>query len=112
MTEVLRGLLVPEVLPGVGPEDVAHGTVGWRLLEPVQLRQNHFVMTFTRNSHLPDIIQAVELWTETSVNTQELFVHQRRQGKTIESIHAGFVDVLGVFDLACIIAKITRALTA
>ena len=39
MTEVLRGLLVPEVLPGVGPEDVAHGTVGWRLLEPVQLRE-------------------------------------------------------------------------
>lgn len=37
MTEVLWALLAAEVLPGVGPEDVTHGAVGWRLLEPVQL---------------------------------------------------------------------------
>ena len=37
MAEVLRSPLVPEVLPGVGPEDVAHGTIGRWLLESVQL---------------------------------------------------------------------------
>ena len=37
MAEVLRTLLVAEVLPWVGPEDVTHGAVGGRLPEPVQL---------------------------------------------------------------------------
>ena len=82
---MLSSPLTTKILPGVRPEYVAHGAVGRGLLEPL---------------HLPDVLQSVEFWTEASVNTQELLVHQSCQGKTIKSLHAGFVDLLCVFDLA------------
>lgn len=33
--EMLHGLLVAVILRRIGPEQVAHGAEGWRLLEPV-----------------------------------------------------------------------------
>lgn len=38
MNEALRRLLLPEVLRGVGPQDVAHQPCGRRLSEAVDLR--------------------------------------------------------------------------
>lgn len=40
MREVLGGLLVAEVLEGVGPEEVAHRAEGGGLLEAVQLHKH------------------------------------------------------------------------
>jgi hypothetical protein len=42
----------------------------------------------------------VQLGTETTVNTQELLVHNSSEGKGAERLHASLVHGLGVFVLA------------
>jgi hypothetical protein len=40
------------------------------------------------------ILQGVQLRTETAVNTQELFVHDGGEWKRAKRFHAGVVDLL------------------
>ena len=40
----------------------------------------------------------MNLGTETSVDAEELLVHQSRQREAVECFHAGVVDSLGVLD--------------
>ena len=47
-----------------------------------------------------EILECVQLGTETTVNTQELLVHNSSEGKSAERLHAGLVHGLGVFVLA------------
>ena len=54
---------------GVGPEEVAHGTLVWDLLEPVQG---------------PDMVQRVDAGREAAVQTEYLAVNQRGQGQVVE----------------------------
>lgn len=58
----------------------------------------------SRHAHLAtyalQIIQSVELRAQPSVYTQELLVHDSSKGKGAESVHAGFVDSLGILVLA------------
>lgn len=42
----------------------------------------------------------MQLGTETTVNTQELLVHNSSEGKSTERLHASLVHGLGVFMLA------------
>ena len=42
----------------------------------------------------------MQLGAETTVNTQELLVHNSSKGKSAEGLHAGLVNGLGVFVLA------------
>jgi len=42
------------------------------------------------------VIQSVELGTQTAVYTQELLVHDRCQRQCAERVHACFIDRLGV----------------
>lgn len=42
----------------------------------------------------------MQLRTETTVNTQELLVHNSSEGKSAERLHASLVNGLGVFVLA------------
>jgi DNA recombination-dependent growth factor C len=46
------------------------------------------------------IIQSVQLRAQSTVDTQKLLVHNRSQRKGAESVHASFVDSLGVLVLA------------
>lgn len=46
------------------------------------------------------VLECVELRAQSSVYTQELLVHDSGEGKRAESVHAGFVDSLGVLVLA------------
>jgi DNA recombination-dependent growth factor C len=46
------------------------------------------------------IVQSVQLGTQSTVNTQKLLVHNSGQGKGAESVHASLVDGLGVLVLA------------
>jgi hypothetical protein len=47
-----------------------------------------------------EILKCVQLGTETTVNTQELLVHNSSEGKSAERLHASLVHSLGVFMLA------------
>jgi len=42
----------------------------------------------------------MQLWTESTVNAQELLVHDRGQRQRTEGFHASVVDPLGVLVLA------------
>jgi hypothetical protein len=42
----------------------------------------------------------MQLWTETTVDTEELLVHDRRQRQTTEGINASVVDPFAIFMLA------------
>jgi hypothetical protein len=47
-----------------------------------------------------EILKCVQLGTETTVNTQELLVHNSSEGKSAERLHASLVHSLGIFVLA------------
>ena len=55
----------------VGPEEVTHWTLVRDLLESVQGA---------------DVIQSVDTWAEAAMETEDLAVHQCRQGEIIEQI--------------------------
>ena len=85
MSKVFVGLLVSVVFKRIRPEEIAHGSKWWRLLEPVQLSY---------------IVQSVYLGREAAMNAQELLVHERRQRQAIERLHACIVNAFRVFDFA------------
>lgn len=43
----------------------------------------------------------MQFWRETTVYTQELFVHDSGEGEVAERVHDCIVDGVGVFVLAC-----------
>jgi hypothetical protein len=47
-----------------------------------------------------EILKCVQFGTETTVNTQELLVHNSSEGKSAERLHTSLVHSLGVFVLA------------
>ena len=55
----------------VGPQEVAHGAFVGHLLESVQG---------------PDVVQSVDAGRETSVETEDLTVHQGGEGKVIKQV--------------------------
>ena len=44
-----------------------------------------------------DVLQSVQLWTQTTMYTQKLLVHNRGQGQGAEGVHACVVDLFRVF---------------
>lgn len=56
---------------GVGPEQVTHRALVGHLLKTIQG---------------PDVIQGVNAWTETSMQTENLPIHQSSQGEIIEQV--------------------------
>lgn len=52
------------------------------------------------DTHVADIIEGVEFGRETTVNTEELFVHDSGERECAERIHARVVYPLGVLALA------------
>ena len=87
---VFGGGFGAEVLDGVGPQQVAHGSEGGRLAEPIQ--------------HL-DVVERVHFGRQTAVNAQELLVHERRQGEAVERVHAGVVNAFGVLDATLLLER-------
>jgi hypothetical protein len=55
---------------------------------------------FNDRTYALQIIQGVELWTQTTVYTQELLVHDRSQRQCAERVHACFIYCLRVLVLA------------
>lgn len=47
-----------------------------------------------------EILKCVQLGTETTMDTQELLVHNSSKGKSAKRLHASLVHGLGVFVLA------------
>lgn len=51
-------------------------------------------------THALEVVQSVQLGAQSTVNAKKLLVHNSRERKGTERIHAGLVDSLGVFVLA------------
>ena len=51
--------------------------------------------------YLSDVVQVVDLRRQSSVDAEELLVHERGQREAVERLHASVVHALGVLDLAC-----------
>lgn len=83
--EALVGLFRTKVLEGVGPEDVAHETVCGGLAEAINAAK---------------VIEGLELWRETTVNAEELLVHDGSEGKRAERLHAEVIDLFRILVLA------------
>lgn len=88
MSKMLVGLLIAIVLERIGPEQIAHGSIGRWLLEPVELA---------------NIIERVNLGRESAMHAQELLIHEGGERQTVERLHASVIDALGVFDLALLL---------
>ncbi|TKW51225.1 hypothetical protein CTA1_2028 [Colletotrichum tanaceti] len=52
------------------------------------------------STHGSQVIEGVKLGAQTTVDAQELFVHDGSQGQAAEGLHAGLVNGLGVLVLA------------
>lgn len=85
VSEMLIGLLVAVVLKRIGPEQVAHGPIGWWLFEPIKPAY---------------VIERVYLGREAAVHAQKLLIHERGQWQAVERLHARVVHALCVLDLA------------
>lgn len=44
----------------------------------------------------PNVVQSLDFGGEATVNAEELLVHESRQRKTVECIHAGVVHLVVV----------------
>jgi len=76
----------------VRPEEVTHGALVRHLLQPVQG---------------PDVVQGVDAGREAAVQTEDLAVHQRREGKVIKQVGEIFPHVgVSIFPQALIIETI------
>jgi hypothetical protein len=83
--EVFLRLLLAKILERICPEEIAHEAMSGRLTEAVDALQ---------------VLQSVKLRAETTVDAQELLVHDGGQRKSTERLHAGLINGLGVFVLA------------
>ena len=103
MHEALRSLLLPKVLHRIGPKNVAHETRRWWLTEPIQLRKARELWVITANivetTYVPNVVQGVKLGGKSSMDAEELLVHDGSEGKCAERIHAGIVHTLGILAL-------------
>jgi hypothetical protein len=102
VNKVFLRLFLTKVFERVSPENVAHKTVGWRLAEAVDLRSMsvNIKQIMSLLTYALEILKCVQLGTETTVNTQELLVHNSSEGKSAERLHASLIHSLGVFVLA------------
>lgn len=81
VNEEIRSSLLSEFFQRVGPENIAHQAVSGGLAETVNLyRGQSRIATNIRNSlaYTSKIIQGLELRTQSTVNAQELLVHNCR----------------------------------
>ena len=77
---------------GVRPEQVAHGTL---------------VGHFNLSIDLPYLLESIEVWRQSSMQTENLILHNSRKGKEIEEISVIFPDVcISVFPEALVIEAI------
>jgi hypothetical protein len=44
------------------------------------------------NTYTSQVVEGMQLRAQSTVDTQELLVHDGSQGKTAERLHTGFVD--------------------
>jgi hypothetical protein len=51
-------------------------------------------------TYVPNVVQGVELGGKSSMDAEELFVHDGSEGKCAERIHAGVIHTLGILALA------------
>jgi hypothetical protein len=102
VNKVLLRLFLAKVFKRVGPENIAHETVGRRLAETVDLQSMsvYIRQVVKLQTYALEILKCVQLGTETTVDTQELLVHNSSEGKSAERLHASLVHSLGVFVLA------------
>jgi hypothetical protein len=86
VNKVFLRLFLAKVFEWVSPENVAHKTVGWRLAEAIDLRSMSVYIRQIVNlqTYALEILKCVQLRTETTVNTQELLVHNSSEGKSAE----------------------------
>lgn len=85
VNEVFLRLLLSKLLQRICPEDVAHETVGGRLPEAVERLE---------------VFESVQFGAQTTVDAEELLVHDRRQRQTAERLKTSLVHSLAVFVLA------------
>lgn len=69
MHKELGRLFLSKLFQGISPQKIAHQAMCWWLPEAVDLAQ---------------VVKSVELGRKTSVNAQELLVHDRSQGQRAE----------------------------
>lgn len=104
MVECLRDILTKGVSSSSGgdapaapviwvrPEQVTHGALVRHLLQPVQG---------------PDVVQSVNAGGEAAVQTEDLAVHQRREGQVVKQVSEVFPHVgVSVFPQALVIETI------
>ena len=104
MVEGLRDILTKGVsgAPGgdapaapvirVRPEEITHGALVRHLLQPVQG---------------PDVVQRVDAGGEAAVQTEDLAVHQRREGQVVKQVSEIFPHVgISIFPQTFVIEAI------
>lgn len=85
MHKKFRRFFLSKLFQGIGPQKIAHQAMCWWLPETVDLAQ---------------VVKSVELRRKTTMNAQELLVHDRSQRQRAEGLHTGIIHPLGVLVLA------------
>lgn len=105
--EIIASLFLAEIFEGIGPQDVTHEALGGRFSEAINLQQllakyydSSMMVSCLEIPYVSDVIESVEFRTETTMNTQELLVHDCSQGQAAERLHTCVIYGLRVLVLA------------
>jgi hypothetical protein len=95
-------LFCAKVLNGISPKNVTHQSVGRGFAESIKL--SVIRPSCTRSDELQpyftDIIKGVQFWRKATMYAEKLLVHDCRQRKGTERVHACFINTFGILVLA------------
>ena len=113
--EIVR-LFLSKLFERISPQDIAHETVGRRLAEPINLNNVSHpskCLTLGQTAYTLEVFQSVKLWAQSTMYTQELFVHDRCERQCTEGLHTSFIHSLRVLVLALQLeSKVISQMTA
>ena len=99
--EELGCFFLPKLLEGICPENIAHQAMRWWLPEAINLLKSASLLASSiAFAYILEVVQCVEVRTETTVYAKELLVHDGSQGQGAEGLHTRLVYLLGILVLA------------
>jgi hypothetical protein len=101
-------LFCAKVFDGISPKNITHQSVGGRFAESIKLSviRPNCTRSGELRAYFTDIIKGIQFWRKAAMYAEKLLVHNCRQRKGTERLHACFINTFGILVLAYDMIKI------
>ncbi len=105
MVELLRNILAERVASTSGRNAPAAAVIG---IGPEQIADGTFVGNLLNTVELADLVEGVDRWRETSVETEDLSLNNSGQWKVVEELSESFPHIrISVLSQTLIVEAVT-----